>query len=50
MITIPAQRIANFVLDIATYLIASGAHCGRVNRNINRMANVWNFEVHLPYF
>ena len=47
MITIPAQRIANFVLDIATYLIASGAHCGRVNRNINRMANVWNFEVHL---
>lgn len=47
MITISAQRLANFVLDIATYLIASGAHCGRVNRNINRMANVWNFDVHL---
>lgn len=44
---IPAQRLANFVLDIATYLLASGAHCGRVNRNINRMASVWGFDVHL---
>ncbi len=47
MITISAQRLANLVLDIATYLIASGAHCGRVNRNINRIANVWNFDIHL---
>ena len=47
MSTIPAQRLANLVLDMASYLIASGAHCGRVNRNINRMANVWNFDVHL---
>ena len=47
MVTISAQRIANLVLNMATYLIASGAHCGRVNRNINRMANVWNFDVHL---
>ena len=46
-ITIPAQRVANLVLDMATYLLASGAHCGRVNRNINRMANVWDFDVHL---
>lgn len=44
---IPAQRLANFVLDVSTYLLASGAHCGRVTRNINRMANVWGFEVHL---
>lgn len=44
---IPAQRMANFVLDVATYLLASGAHCGRVTRNINRMAGVWGFEVHL---
>ncbi len=41
------QRLANLVLDMATYLLASGAHCGRVNRNINRMANVWGFDVHL---
>lgn len=46
-ITISAQRLANLVLDVATYLLASGAHCGRVNRNINRMANVWGFDVHL---
>ena len=46
-IVIPAQRVANLVLDMATYLLASGAHCGRVNRNINRIANVWNFDVHL---
>lgn len=44
---IQAQRLANFVLDIATYLLASGAHCGRVTRNINRMADVWGFDVHL---
>lgn len=46
-ISISAQRLANLVLDIATYLLASGAHCGRVNRNINRIANVWGFDVHL---
>lgn len=46
-ITISARRLANLVLDMATYLLASGAHCGRVNRNINRIANVWNFDVHL---
>lgn len=46
-IIIPAQRVANLVLDMATYLLASGAHCGRVNRNINRIANIWNFDVHL---
>lgn len=46
-IQIPAQRLARFVLDVSTYLLASGAHCGRVTRNINRMANVWGFEVHL---
>ncbi len=47
MITISAQRLANLVLDMASYLVASGAHCGRVTRNINRMANVWNFDIHL---
>ncbi len=47
IITISAERVANLVLDIATYLMASGAHCGRVNRNISRMANVWDFDVHL---
>lgn len=46
-ISISAQRLANLVLDVATYLLASGAHCGRVNRNINRMANIWGFDVHL---
>lgn len=45
--TISARRVANLVLDMSTYLLASGAHCGRVNRNINRIANVWNFDIHL---
>lgn len=42
-----ARKVADFVLDISTYLLASGAHCGRVDRNINRMTNVWGFDVHM---
>ena len=44
---IPARRLASLVLNVATYLLASGAHCGRVYRNISRMADVWGFDVHL---
>ncbi|NDW17782.1 threonine/serine exporter [Dysgonomonas sp. 216] len=38
-------RFANLILDIGTYLLASGAHCGRVNSNIKRIANAWGFNV-----
>lgn len=43
---ISAHQLADFVLDVATYLLACGAHCGRVSRNINRMTQMWGFEVH----
>lgn len=45
--SITARRFANLILDIGTFLLASGAHCGRINSNINRMAITWGFEVHL---
>ncbi len=38
---IPAQRFADLVLDIGTYLLASGAHCGRLNSNLGRLASTW---------
>lgn len=44
---IPAQRFADLILDIGTYLLASGAHCGRINSNINRLAQTWGFDVNL---
>ncbi len=42
---IPAQRFADLILDIGTFLLASGAHCGRLNSNIGRLASTWGFTV-----
>ena len=42
---IPAQRFADLILDIGTFLLASGAHCGRLNSNIGRLASTWGFAV-----
>lgn len=39
----------DFALDVSTTLLASGAHCGRVNRNVNRILNKWNVKAEL-YF
>lgn len=44
---IPAQRFADLVLDIGTYLLASGAHCGRLNSNLGRLAVAWGFEMEM---
>lgn len=44
-VNIPAQRFADLILDIGTYLLASGAHCGRLNSNIGRLASTWGFSV-----
>lgn len=44
-IEIPAQRFADLILDIGTYLLASGAHCGRISSNIGRLASAWGFDV-----
>ncbi len=44
---IPAQRFADLILDMGTFLLSSGAHCGRINSNINRLANTWGFEINM---
>lgn len=46
-IKIPAQRFADLILDIGTYLLASGAHCGRLNSNLGRLASTWEFDVNM---
>lgn len=43
------NHIVSFALDTGTFLLSSGAHCGRINRNINRMVKVWNVNIEL-YF
>ncbi len=43
------NHIVSYALDIGTFLLSSGAHCGRINRNINRMVKVWDVEIEL-YF
>lgn len=44
---IPAEQFAKLVLDTGEILIASGAHCGRIHRNIKRFGDRWNFNVDL---
>lgn len=44
---ISAQRFADLVLDVGTYLLASGAHCGRINSNLGRLATTWGFTMSL---
>lgn len=40
-------RVADLLLDIGAVLLASGAHCGRINRNIDRVAETWGYKVEL---
>lgn len=40
-----ADKLTDFLLDVATFLLASGAHSGRVERNVKRMAEEWGFTV-----
>ncbi|SHG09636.1 threonine/serine exporter family protein [Dysgonomonas macrotermitis] len=42
---ITARRFADLILDMGTFLLASGAHSGRVNSNIRRIALAWGFTV-----
>lgn len=44
---IEADELADFLLDIGIFLLASGAHCGRVWRNCKRIANYWGMEINL---
>jgi len=45
--TASACRVADLLLDIGTVLLASGAHCGRINRNIERVAQRWGYQMEL---
>lgn len=45
--SIKAEDMADFLLDIATFLLSSGAHCGRIWRNCKRIAEHWGFRIHL---
>lgn len=42
-----ARRVADLILDMGTYMLASGAHCGRLASNLSRMAIVWNYRIDL---
>lgn len=44
---ITSKRFAILALDIGTFLLASGAHSGRVVNNIKRMAVRWGFLIQL---
>ncbi|MFR9164875.1 MAG: threonine/serine exporter ThrE family protein [Dysgonomonas sp.] len=42
---ISSKQFAVLILDIGTFLLASGAHCGRIYSNIKRLADVWGFDL-----
>ncbi|MBL7904875.1 MAG: threonine/serine exporter family protein [Bacteroidales bacterium] len=44
---IPANRLAEFILDAGVFLMSSGAHSGRVWRNCERMAARWNYHINI---
>lgn len=43
----PACRVADFLLDLGAGLLASGAHTGRVARNLERVAEAWGYRMEL---
>lgn len=45
--TVTARRVADLLLDMGTYMLASGAHCGRLASNLSRMAIVWDYAIDL---
>jgi uncharacterized membrane protein YjjP (DUF1212 family) len=43
---IKANEVAEFILDAGVFLMASGAHSGRVWRNCKRMADHWGYRMY----
>ena len=41
------SRATDLLLDIGALLMVSGAHCGRVRRNVARVAETWGYDLHL---
>lgn len=42
---VSVSEFCDLALDVATTLMASGAHCGRIMTNLGRLAWQWNFEI-----
>ncbi|WP_080904281.1 threonine/serine exporter ThrE family protein [Parabacteroides sp. Marseille-P3160] len=42
-----ARRVVDLILDVSVLLIESGAHCGRISRNVKRLADTLEFKVEL---
>ncbi len=44
---VPVEQFADMALDVGVFLLASGAHCGRVFSNVKRLADRWGFPIHI---
>jgi uncharacterized membrane protein YjjP (DUF1212 family) len=44
---ISVEQFADMALDVGVFLLASGAHCGRVFSNLKRLADRWGFPIHI---
>lgn len=45
--TISIEKFTDIVLEVSTLLLESGAHCERINRNIQRIAQTTNYRVEM---
>jgi Uncharacterized conserved protein len=43
------DHIATLAVDVGTFLLACGAHCGRISRNLNRIVNAWGVHIHIHF-
>lgn len=43
------DHIATLAVDVGTFLLACGAHCGRISRNVNRIVNTWGVNIHMHF-
>ncbi|MDR1743808.1 MAG: threonine/serine exporter family protein [Dysgonamonadaceae bacterium] len=44
------SKVIDVLLYAGAYLLARGAHSGRVMRNLERMASTWGYDIHLNSF
>lgn len=43
------DHIATLAVDVGAFLLACGAHCGRISRNVNRIVNTWGVNIHINF-
>lgn len=43
------DHITTLAVEIGTFLLACGAHCGRISRNVNRIVNTWGVNIHMNF-